>query len=57
MVMLGVSDGSGGAGRTRALYLQHDIVFGLLWHRSKFSCNYGYVVEQNIKILVESLVC
>ena len=30
MVMLGVSDGSGGAGRTRAVRItQHDIVFGL----------------------------
>ena len=30
MVMLGVSDGSGGAGRTRAVRItQHDIVFGI----------------------------
>ena len=30
MVMLGVTDGSGGAGRTRAVRItQHDIVFGL----------------------------
>ena len=51
MVMLGVTDGSGGAGRTRAVRVtQHDIVFGLTENQEFNECdsvNIPKVVENS----------
>ena len=59
MVMLGVTDGSGGGGRTRAVRItQHDIVFGLFMAPDQnFPVIMGVLGRtKNTKILVESLV-